>query len=384
MKLDTRAARAGGPEDARRRRRARARDLGAGRRGVHDRLAAAARRGPVRQARAVAQAARQDRLLDRRPRAAGDPRRAPDHRQDRALARADQARPDLPRAAARGDRPRRPPAHDAAADQHGDRAARLDQPEPAEHPDPHGDRPRDPRLLHRRARQRAALGRLLAGRAARARPHRRRGRAEGHLPARGGRPRRDRLGRVRRRARRHHRRRCARRPRWSTSGSSTASPRTGSPTGCGSRRRRRRSSSTATSSASRPSRGSSPSRSSRPRSTATSRRCSAAAGRCPEIRARNWQTRKLGERLAVNTIIQGTAADIIKVAMVRCHDKLRRGGAGDADDHADPRRAPVRGAGGRGRARPPRSSPPRWSAPPSSTRRSRSTPASGPNWLAAK
>ena len=42
----------------------------------------------------------------------------------------------------------------------------------------------------------------------------------------------------------------------------------------------------------------------------------------PEIRARNWQTRKLGERLAVNSIIQGTAADIIKVAMVRCHDAL--------------------------------------------------------------
>jgi DNA polymerase-1 len=42
----------------------------------------------------------------------------------------------------------------------------------------------------------------------------------------------------------------------------------------------------------------------------------------PEIRARNWQTRKLGERLAVNTVIQGTAADIIKVAMVRCHDAL--------------------------------------------------------------
>jgi DNA polymerase-1 len=42
----------------------------------------------------------------------------------------------------------------------------------------------------------------------------------------------------------------------------------------------------------------------------------------PEIRARNWQVRKLGERLAVNTVIQGTAADIIKVAMVRCHDAL--------------------------------------------------------------
>jgi DNA polymerase-1 len=46
----------------------------------------------------------------------------------------------------------------------------------------------------------------------------------------------------------------------------------------------------------------------------------------PEIRARNWQTRKLGERLAVNSIIQGTAADIIKVAMVRSHDALRGAG----------------------------------------------------------
>ena len=46
----------------------------------------------------------------------------------------------------------------------------------------------------------------------------------------------------------------------------------------------------------------------------------------PEIRARNWQTRKLGERLAVNSIIQGTAADIIKVAMVRCHDALADAG----------------------------------------------------------
>jgi DNA polymerase-1 len=46
----------------------------------------------------------------------------------------------------------------------------------------------------------------------------------------------------------------------------------------------------------------------------------------PEIRARNWQTRKLGERLAVNSIIQGTAADIIKVAMVRTHDALAAAG----------------------------------------------------------
>jgi DNA polymerase-1 len=46
----------------------------------------------------------------------------------------------------------------------------------------------------------------------------------------------------------------------------------------------------------------------------------------PELRARNWQVRTLGERLAVNTVIQGTAADIIKLAMVRCHDALRNAG----------------------------------------------------------
>ena len=34
----------------------------------------------------------------------------------------------------------------------------------------------------------------------------------------------------------------------------------------------------------------------------------------------------LGERLAVNMVIQGTAADIIKVAMVRCRDALREAG----------------------------------------------------------
>jgi DNA polymerase I len=43
----------------------------------------------------------------------------------------------------------------------------------------------------------------------------------------------------------------------------------------------------------------------------------------PELRSGQVQTRRLGERLAVNTVIQGTAADIIKVAMVRCHVALR-------------------------------------------------------------
>jgi DNA polymerase I len=43
----------------------------------------------------------------------------------------------------------------------------------------------------------------------------------------------------------------------------------------------------------------------------------------PELRARNLQVRQLGERLAVNTVIQGTAADVIKVAMVRAERALR-------------------------------------------------------------
>ncbi len=46
----------------------------------------------------------------------------------------------------------------------------------------------------------------------------------------------------------------------------------------------------------------------------------------PELRARNYQVRTLGERLAVNTVIQGTAADIIKLAMVRTHAALAGSG----------------------------------------------------------
>jgi DNA polymerase-1 len=48
--------------------------------------------------------------------------------------------------------------------------------------------------------------------------------------------------------------------------------------------------------------------------------------RIPELRSRKWPTRSLGERLAVNTPIQGTSADIIKVAMVRCREELRGAG----------------------------------------------------------
>jgi DNA polymerase-1 len=46
----------------------------------------------------------------------------------------------------------------------------------------------------------------------------------------------------------------------------------------------------------------------------------------PELTGRTQQQRQLGERLAVNTVIQGSAADIIKVAMVRAHRALRESG----------------------------------------------------------
>jgi DNA polymerase-1 len=46
----------------------------------------------------------------------------------------------------------------------------------------------------------------------------------------------------------------------------------------------------------------------------------------PELRARRWDLRKQGERFAVNMVIQGTAADIMKVAMVNCVRALTEAG----------------------------------------------------------
>src|SRR3989475_5298193 len=46
----------------------------------------------------------------------------------------------------------------------------------------------------------------------------------------------------------------------------------------------------------------------------------------PELKASNRQTRSLGERLAVNSVMQGTAADVIKAAMVAIQRRLREEG----------------------------------------------------------
>jgi DNA polymerase-1 len=48
----------------------------------------------------------------------------------------------------------------------------------------------------------------------------------------------------------------------------------------------------------------------------------------PELRASNRQTRSFGERLAVNFVMQGSNADIIKKAMVAIHSRLREEGRG--------------------------------------------------------
>jgi len=48
--------------------------------------------------------------------------------------------------------------------------------------------------------------------------------------------------------------------------------------------------------------------------------------RIPELTSQNRNIRQLGERLAVNTIIQGTAADLIKLAMIGVYTRFRAEG----------------------------------------------------------
>lgn len=46
----------------------------------------------------------------------------------------------------------------------------------------------------------------------------------------------------------------------------------------------------------------------------------------PEITSKNFNVRSFGERVALNTPIQGTAADIIKIAMIKTEENLKKAG----------------------------------------------------------
>ena len=72
------------------------------------------------------------------------------------------------------------------------------------------------------------------------------------------------------------------------------------------------------------------------------------------IKNTTGRNRNLAERTAVNTVIQGSAADLIKMAMIKIDRRLLRPSSPFADDPPDPRRARLRGA--RRRDRGPRGS----------------------------
>ncbi len=44
----------------------------------------------------------------------------------------------------------------------------------------------------------------------------------------------------------------------------------------------------------------------------------------PELQAKNFNIKSFGERIAMNTPIQGSAADIIKMAMVNVYNELKK------------------------------------------------------------
>ena len=69
----------------------------------------------------------------------------------------------------------------------------------------------------------------------------------------------------------------------------------------------------------------------------------------PDLTSDNRQRREMAERMALNAPIQGSAADIIKVAMLRVDAALDSRGLALADAAAGARRARLRGRAGRAR-----------------------------------
>src|SRR5262249_14424078 len=147
------------------------RDLSAGGRRVHDRLAQAARAGLVREAEAAADPEDEDWLLDgrrradragARPSAPGEDPRAPEPREAQGHLRRHPARADQSR--------HRADPHDVQPARGGDGAAQLAGPESHEHPDPHPARAPHSPGVHSGGGPALRRGGLLADRAADSRP----------------------------------------------------------------------------------------------------------------------------------------------------------------------------------------------------------------------
>lgn len=56
------------------------------------------------------------------------------------------------------------------------------------------------------------------------------------------------------------------------------------------------------------------------------RQCSDARRPVPELKSSNFMQRSFGERVAMNSPIQGSAADIIKIAMNRVYERMKQEG----------------------------------------------------------
>ena len=99
----------------------------------------------------------------------------------------------------------------------------------------------------------------------------------------------------------------------------------------------------------------------RPRDSAMSRRCSVAADPSPDITSNNPSRRALAERMAINSVVQGSAADLIKLAMIDLHRRIKvsppspSGEGGPRSGSGEGSSAPSPPGGGRGEGGPTRS-----------------------------